>query len=117
MLRLQSYGVYLSYYLSNQKYPEARAIDFAFIGGLNFAVAMLVAPLVTGIVHRYEIHLPMSLGILMFGIAYISASFSHRIWQLYLSQGGLVGSRGRFHLYSKHCNPISMVFLKTESCQ
>lgn len=27
----------------------------------------------------------------MFGIAYISASFSRRIWQLYLSQGVLVG--------------------------
>lgn len=52
---------------------------------------MLAAPAVTALVRRYEIHLPMSLGILMFGIAYVSASFSWRIWQLYLSQGVLVG--------------------------
>jgi MFS family permease len=90
-LRAQSYGVYLSYYLSNQTYPEARSINFAFIGGLNLAVAMLVAPVVTALVRQYEIHLPMSLGILMFGIAYITASFSNRIWQLYISQGALVG--------------------------
>lgn len=52
---------------------------------------MLAAPLVVALVRRYEIQLPMSLGILVFGIGYISASFSHRIWQLYLSQGVLVG--------------------------
>ncbi|KAL9118657.1 MAG: hypothetical protein Q9187_004794 [Circinaria calcarea] len=52
---------------------------------------MLAAPVVTALVRRYEIHLPMSLGILVLGIAYVSASFSRRIWQLYLSQGVLVG--------------------------
>ncbi|KAF7502352.1 hypothetical protein GJ744_005993 [Endocarpon pusillum] len=88
---VSSYGIYLAHYLSNETFTKARPIDFAFIGGLNFAVAMLAAPAVTALVRRYEIHLPMSLGILIFGIAYVSASFSWRIWQLYLSQGVLVG--------------------------
>jgi len=42
-----SYGVFLGYYLENNTFPDARDIDFAFIGGLNFAMAMLFSPLIT----------------------------------------------------------------------
>jgi MFS family permease len=66
-------------------------MDFAFIGGLNFAVAMLASPIVTVLARQYGIHLPMSMGIAFQTGGFIAASFSTQIWHLYLSQGILVG--------------------------
>lgn len=88
---LASYGVYLNHYLSTDIYPEASSIDFAFIGGFNFSMAMLVAPVVTIMARRFGTQLPMLLGAVLMAAGFITASFSHRIWQLYLSQGVLVG--------------------------
>ena len=41
---LASYGVYLSYYLSHDTFKGTSDLAYAFIGGTNFAAAMLVAP-------------------------------------------------------------------------
>ncbi|KAJ5597463.1 major facilitator superfamily domain-containing protein [Penicillium hordei] len=88
---VSSYGVYLAHYLSNNIFPEATPMDFALIGGLNFSMAMLVAPAVTIIARKYGTQLPMLLGLGLLASGYVSASFSQRIWQLYLSQGVLIG--------------------------
>ncbi|KAJ5848505.1 hypothetical protein N7455_012462 [Penicillium solitum] len=88
---VSSYGVYLAHYLSNNIFPEATPMDFALIGGLNFSMAMLVAPAVTIIARKYGTKLPMLLGLGLLASGYVSASFSQRIWQLYLSQGVLIG--------------------------
>ncbi|MCJ1258558.1 hypothetical protein MMC24_006391 [Lignoscripta atroalba] len=86
-----SYGVYLAYYLSEDVFPDATPLDFAFIGGFNFSMAMLVAPFVTIIARKYGTRVPMFMGVTLLAAGYISASFSSRIWQLYLSQGVLIG--------------------------
>lgn len=83
--------MYLSYYLSEDIFPEASPIDFALIGGLNFSIAMLSAPVVTIVARKHSTKLPMLLGLGFLATGYVSASFSKRIWQLYLSQGILVG--------------------------
>ena len=67
-------------------------MDYAFIGGFNFSMAMLAAPLVTILTRKFGKQLPMILGIIMQAGGFISASFAKRIWQLYLSQGILVGA-------------------------
>jgi MFS family permease len=66
-------------------------MDFALIGGLNFSMAMLSAPAVTAIARKYSTKLPMILGVGLLAAEYISASFSKKIRQLYLSQGILIG--------------------------
>ncbi|KAF2101861.1 major facilitator superfamily protein [Rhizodiscina lignyota] len=86
-----SYGVLLSFYLSNNVFPGATALDYAFIGGINFGVSMLAASPVTIIVRRFGTHAPMVAGIICQSGGYISASFATQIWHLYLSQGILVG--------------------------
>lgn len=89
----QSYGVFLGYYLENNIYPAATPTDFAFIGGLNFSVAMLASPAVTILVRHnlFGIHLPMFIGAFIQATGFITASFTTRVWQLYLTQGVLVG--------------------------
>jgi MFS family permease len=88
---LASYGVYLSYYLTNSARYGGTAIAYAFIGGANFAAAMLIAPLTNLLIRRYGTKFPMYLGILLWLAGWIAASYSHNYWQLFLSQGILVG--------------------------
>ena len=87
----QAYGVYLSYYLRDDSFPGASPLDFAFVGGLDFAAAMLVAPLVTYLARKYGTRPPLFFGVLSLAGGFISASFAIKAWQLYLSQGVLVG--------------------------
>ncbi|KAF1348363.1 hypothetical protein EJ07DRAFT_169624 [Lizonia empirigonia] len=66
--------------------------DYAFIGGFNFSIAMLVAPLVTVLVRKVGTHRIMLAGALLQCSGFIAASFATRIWQLHLSQGILIGA-------------------------
>lgn len=66
-------------------------MDYALIGGLNLSMAMLVAPGVTVIVRKYETHASMLLGTVFLVSGFVLASFTRRIWQLYLTQGVLIG--------------------------
>ncbi|KAL3425750.1 major facilitator superfamily transporter [Phlyctema vagabunda] len=88
---LQSFGVFLAYYLENGTYAGAKDVDFAFIGGLNFSMAMLVSPIVTMAAREHGVHVPMLIGICLQTTGFITASFATRIWHLYLTQGLLVG--------------------------
>ncbi|CAF9928250.1 hypothetical protein IMSHALPRED_007419 [Imshaugia aleurites] len=85
------YGVYLSYYLRDDSFPGASPLDFAFVGGLTFAAAMLVAPLVTFLTRKYGTRPPMLFGVLSLAGGFVSASFAVKAWHLCLSQGALVG--------------------------
>ncbi|KAF7190756.1 putative transporter MCH2 [Pseudocercospora fuligena] len=86
-----SYGVYISHYLSSTYFPSATAFDYALIGGLEFGIAMVLSPLVTILTRELGRRIVMTSGVIMFAGGYISASFAQKIWQLYLSQGVLVG--------------------------
>lgn len=82
-----SYGVFLAYYLSNHYYPGASALEYAFIGGLSISQALLVAPVATYITRVYGTRTTLLLGVTLETIALIGASFTHQVWQLFLSQG------------------------------
>ncbi|KAL8419203.1 hypothetical protein RB594_002422 [Gaeumannomyces avenae] len=86
-----SYGVYLSQYLSAGLFAEASPMDYGFVGGFNFAFAMLVAAPVTVLTRKIGNKWTLSIGALFQCGGYIGASFAAKIWHLYLSQGVLVG--------------------------
>ena len=86
-----SYGVYISHYLANDYFPGATALDFALIGGLEFGVALIISPLCTILTRELGRLIVMSTGCAMFAGGFIAASFASEIWQLYLSQGVLIG--------------------------
>jgi MFS family permease len=87
----QSFGVFLAYYINNDVFPGATSLDYAFIGGLNFSVAMLMAPVATKTCRHFHIKYTLAAGIVCFSGGFIAASFTTEIWQLFLSQGILVG--------------------------
>jgi len=88
---IASYGVYLAYYLSTSRFPAATPLDYAFIGGLNFGLAMLVSSPVTYLVRTLGTHPVMLIGVALQTGGFIAASFAQSIWHLYLSQGVCVG--------------------------
>jgi MFS family permease len=114
VLTWQAYGIYLSHYLADDLFPEASSWDFAFIGGFNFSIAMLVAPLVTVLVRRFGTHRIMTIGALLQCSGFIAASFATRIWQLHLSQGVLIGA-GIGFLYIPSLPVLSQWFVKKRS--
>ncbi|EXJ69658.1 uncharacterized protein A1O5_06729 [Cladophialophora psammophila CBS 110553] len=88
---IASYGVYLSYYIDHSIFPGASDLDYTFIGGVNFACAMLCGPVVNLFVRRLGTHVPMYCGCIMFAGGFVAASFATEFWHLVLTQGILVG--------------------------
>ncbi|KAF2457493.1 major facilitator superfamily domain-containing protein [Lineolata rhizophorae] len=86
-----SYAVCLAHYLNNKIFPEATVVDYAFIGGLNFSMAMVVASPVTILTRNLGVQIPMLMGVVLQTGGFIIASYSKKIWTIYLSQGVLVG--------------------------
>ncbi|GAB7357104.1 hypothetical protein MBLNU459_g7909t2 [Dothideomycetes sp. NU459] len=86
-----SYGVYLAYYLANDTFPDGTSLDYAMVGGLQFAVAMLLAPLVTVISRRLGTKPTMIIGVVIHAFGFITASFATKIVDLYFTQGVMIG--------------------------
>ncbi len=82
-----SYGVFLAHYLNTSYYPGASALEFAFIGGLSISQALVIAPIATYVTRVYGTRTTLLLGVALETLALIGASFTHQIWQLFLSQG------------------------------
>ncbi|KAG4443061.1 hypothetical protein IFR05_001457 [Cadophora sp. M221] len=91
LTKSKSYSIYLAHYLSHNMFSSATSIDYAFIGGIQFAVSLLIAPLVTILTRKLSTQLPMLIGIILQTIGFISASYATQIWHLYLTQGLLIG--------------------------
>lgn len=89
-------------------------MDFAMIGGFQLSFAMIIAPLVTILGRKTGTRFPMLLGVAIFAFAFITASFAKRIWQLYLSQGVLIGV-GIGFVYIPSITIISQWFDKKRS--
>jgi MFS family permease len=83
--------VYLAHYLSYEIFPNAKPLDFALVGGLNFSVAMIAAPFANLLTRLSNPNVPIFLGVVTFSAGFVAASFANEIWHLYLSQGVLVG--------------------------
>ncbi|KAL6251057.1 hypothetical protein RBB50_001265 [Rhinocladiella similis] len=86
-----SYGVFLAYYLDNDYFPNTSPLAYAFIGGLSFSQAVLIAPLATRIIHLYGTKACLHLGVFFQTLSLIGASFSRQKYQIILSQGVCYG--------------------------
>ncbi|OHW96085.1 major facilitator superfamily transporter [Colletotrichum incanum] len=82
-----SYAVFLAYYLNSGAFPGASPIALAFVGGLSFSVALLIAPIVTFCIPRIGTQATLGIGVVIQAAALIGASFTTQIWHLLLSQG------------------------------
>lgn len=86
-----AYAVFLGYYLDNNVFPGASALEYAFIGGLSISMALLLSPVATTVLRLYGTRVCCFLGIFFETASFIGASFATRIWHLFLSQGVCFG--------------------------
>ncbi|RAL17226.1 MCT family MFS transporter [Aspergillus homomorphus CBS 101889] len=86
-----SYGVFLSYYLSHDVFPNTSALSYAFTGGLSISCALLVAPVATYLIHVFGTRLTLNLGVFFETLSLIGSSFATQRWHIFLSQGVCFG--------------------------
>lgn len=86
-----SYGVFLAYYLANNVFPGASYLEFAFVGSLSIACALLVSPVATIFTRKFGTRTTLFTGVAFETASLIGASFANQIWQLFLSQGVCFG--------------------------
>ncbi|KAJ5679418.1 hypothetical protein N7462_007662 [Penicillium macrosclerotiorum] len=86
-----SYGVFLSYYLSHNVFPNTSVLAYAFTGGLSISCALLVAPLATYLIQLYGTRFVVNLGVFFETLSLIGSSFASQKWHIFLSQGVCFG--------------------------
>lgn len=91
LTRHQSFGVYLSHYLSTDAFPGASEVSYSFIGGLAQSQITLAAPLVTYAYPRLGTNATLGIGVALETAALVAASFARRTWHLFLTQGLVFG--------------------------
>lgn len=109
-----SYGVYLNYYLTNNIFPGSSDISYAFVGGTNFAAALVTAPGVNWLLRRLGTRPVMFIGCVVWGLGWIAASFAKELWQLILSQGIVIGI-GLGIVWQPSTGVVSQWFLRRRS--
>jgi MFS family permease len=82
-----AYAVFLAYYLSNNVFPGATPLQYAFIGGLSISQALIVSPVATLTTRLFGTRTTLLIGVVFETVSFIGASFATQIWHLFLAQG------------------------------
>lgn len=82
-----AFAIYFAEYLRNGKFEGASKIDYSYIGGLSFGVGLFSGPLINYVHGLIGTHCTILLGNCFQFTAMMLASYSTKLWQLYLTQG------------------------------
>lgn len=86
-----AFGVYLSFYLSNDVFVGATKYDYAIIAGLTVALGQGFCPIAMFMLRVIGMKRTMLIGCVFLLAGELLASFSTRLWELYLTQGVMNG--------------------------
>ncbi|RCK60420.1 putative transporter MCH2 [Candida viswanathii] len=81
------FAVYFSTYLSQNTFEGATKMDFAYIGGLAIGVGFLFAPVINALLGLIGFRGVLIVGNCLQFTSLMLASWSTKLWQLYLTQG------------------------------
>lgn len=97
------YSVYLSYYMTSDKYETGTDLDYAAIGGLSFGVGLFLAPLFNYLLIKSSAKKVLLLGIVVQNVSVLLAAFATKLAlaSLFNSRCGYF-LRLRGYLFSKH---------------
>ncbi|EGW32154.1 monocarboxylate transporter [Spathaspora passalidarum NRRL Y-27907] len=85
------FGVFLNFYLSDNTFPGTSEYDYALVGGTVMCLANMLSPFGALLYKMLGFKLVCLIGVFLQTAAYILASFATKFWQLYLTQGVVVG--------------------------
>lgn len=106
-----AYSVFLAHFLANNTFPGGTKLQYGLIGSLSVGCTLLVSPVINIVIRKVGTRPVMIAGALVQSAGLICASFSTRIWQLFISQGILFGL-GMGMLFIPSYGIISQWFLK-----
>ncbi|CCH59584.1 hypothetical protein TBLA_0B07680 [Henningerozyma blattae CBS 6284] len=86
------FGVFLSFYLNNHTFKHAGKYDYPLIAGFTVAMGPLFSPFSMILMRLIGLRQTMWVGIMMLLAGFLMASYAVSLWELYLTQGFLVGS-------------------------
>lgn len=86
-----AFAVYLSEYINDQTFEGASKLDYAAIGGIGLGLGLGCSPLINYTLGFLGLKVTICLGNICQTASLILASFSTKLWQLYLTQGLLQG--------------------------
>lgn len=112
--KIQTFGVFLAYYLTHDAFPTATSLDYALIGGLQLSVCMLSTVPVNYLSGRFGPRIPMYIGCIIQSGGFLGISFAKdHVYELYL--GYIAVGLGIGFLYLPAINVISQWFDKKVS--
>lgn len=85
------FGVFLAFYLKSGTFAGANKYDYATIAGLTVGLGQGFAPLVVVCYKVIGMKPTMLFGTALMFAGFLLASFSTKLWQLYMTQGVMVG--------------------------
>ncbi|ODQ83249.1 hypothetical protein BABINDRAFT_159684 [Babjeviella inositovora NRRL Y-12698] len=85
------YGVFLNYFISSDYFAGATDFDFAIIGGIAIGISQVFSPFVFIFVSYLGLKPTMIIGLIIQTLGYLLAGFARYKWQLYMTQGLMIG--------------------------
>lgn len=85
------FGIFLAFYLKSGEFAGANRFDYATIAGLTVACGQGFAPIVAVCYRVIGCKPTMLLGTVFMFSGFLMASFAESLWELYLTQGLLIG--------------------------
>ncbi|CCK72002.1 MCT family MFS transporter KNAG_0I02165 [Huiozyma naganishii CBS 8797] len=86
-----AFGVFLSFFLSHGTFDGATKYDYAIIAGLPVALCQGLSSLSMMMMRVIGVKLTMLIGTVIMLAGYLWASFATHLWELYLTQGVMIG--------------------------
>ncbi|GME83504.1 unnamed protein product [Ambrosiozyma monospora] len=86
-----AFALYLQDYLSNNRFPGTSKVDYGIIGGLTFGSGLTFGPLINFMVGVIGLKPTIVVGIIIQFVGTMLASFSTKLWHIYVCQGVLQG--------------------------
>ncbi|ODV86784.1 hypothetical protein CANARDRAFT_195736 [[Candida] arabinofermentans NRRL YB-2248] len=100
-----SFGIYISYWMNNNYFDSAPAVNYALSTSIILFLAQAMAPLAILCGNVIGLRPTMIFGSIIHFTGFLLCSFSKKLWQLYLTQGVLIGFGFSFMF-----NPGMLVF-------
>ncbi|RUS30619.1 major facilitator superfamily domain-containing protein [Jimgerdemannia flammicorona] len=93
MLNFITFGmkIKLKYFLSSSHFPNTSSFQLSFFGGITTGLTFSMGPVANAITSRYGVKFPLLCGSLLVVLGLELASLAAEFWQLFLTEGVMVG--------------------------
>ncbi|KAK3400238.1 major facilitator superfamily domain-containing protein [Sordaria brevicollis] len=86
-----AWGVFMDMYMRESTFPEASEFEYALIGGLSVALALILGPVISAIQKTIGTRYTMLMGSGLVFAGLFAASAASRVWHLFMSVGLAMG--------------------------